>query len=85
MSVTGERAEIVKYADNLQPGGQFAVRSAEQRAPGERAAVVGLMVEIPLGFRVVEQGTDTLLIAPMQILLRRPSRMQGYRLLLTGP
>ena len=36
----GERAEIVKYHDNLQPEGQFELPEAQAWANGERSAVV---------------------------------------------
>ena len=36
----GERAQAVKYEDNLRPEGQFESRKQEEWAPGERAPVV---------------------------------------------
>ena len=39
-ATNGERAQAVKYEDNLRPEGQFQSRISEEWAPGERAPVV---------------------------------------------
>ena len=36
----GEKVNVVRHPDNLQPEGQFVSREPEQWAPGERASVV---------------------------------------------
>ena len=40
LSVLGQRADVVKHPDNLQPEGQFTTRQPEHWSPGERAEVV---------------------------------------------
>ena len=38
--ISGQRADIVKRGDNLQPEGEFQKRPDQEWAPGERANIV---------------------------------------------
>ena len=38
--ILGERANVIKHPDNLQPEGKFVERVQETWAPGERVSVV---------------------------------------------